>query len=80
MGFLSQWKMYLDTLTQDGIGTFKGKKLDPTVFEKVRMKGLDTQLFAQSTRLQMSPEQLAQLYEVMGAAKEVWDPNAARKF
>ena len=32
IGFLSQWKMYLDELpTTD----FKGKKLDPTVFEKV---------------------------------------------
>ncbi|KAG6877917.1 hypothetical protein C0992_008999 [Termitomyces sp. T32_za158] len=35
IGFLSQWKMYLDDLPMDGNGKdFAGKKLDPTVFEK----------------------------------------------
>jgi hypothetical protein len=35
MGFLSQWKIYLDELPSgsDAQG-FSGKKLDPTVFEK----------------------------------------------
>jgi hypothetical protein len=32
IGFLSQWKMYLDELPATN---FSGKKLDPTVFEKV---------------------------------------------
>jgi len=57
MGFLSQWKQYLDELPSgsDAQG-FSGKKLDSTVFEK------------------MSPEQLAQLYEVMHVTKELWKP------
>ena len=33
IGFLSQWKMYLDELPSTN---FRGKKLDATVFEKVR--------------------------------------------
>ncbi|CAA7267547.1 unnamed protein product [Cyclocybe aegerita] len=35
MGFLSQWKMYLDQLPQNPDTVFDGKKLDPTVFEKM---------------------------------------------
>ena len=35
MGFLSQWKMYLDTLSVQPDGTFRGKPLDPTAVEKV---------------------------------------------
>lgn len=39
IGFLSQWKMYLDQLEEQanlgGIERFKGRRLDPTVFEKV---------------------------------------------
>ena len=36
MGFLTQWKMYLDELpTGPDARTYKGKKLDPTIFEKV---------------------------------------------
>ena len=36
IGFLSQWKIYLEQLptSSDG-GQFKGKKLDTAVFEKV---------------------------------------------
>jgi hypothetical protein len=36
MGFLTQWKMYLDQLPagQDA-SAYKGKKLDTTTFEKV---------------------------------------------
>ena len=35
MGFLTQWKMYLDALPQDpSMKSFR--KLDPTVFEKVK--------------------------------------------
>ena len=37
MGFLIQWKAYLDGLPRGPDGqNFSGKKLDPTVFEKVR--------------------------------------------
>ena len=36
MGFLTQWKMYLDELSQDP-STKNFKKLDPTVFEKVQL-------------------------------------------
>jgi hypothetical protein len=36
IGFLSQWKMYLEELPQDADARgFSGKKLDPTAFEKV---------------------------------------------
>lgn len=36
MGFLTQWKMYLDQLPAGpGSHAYKGKKLDPTIFEKV---------------------------------------------
>lgn len=45
IGFLSQWKMYLDAIPRDrdSAAQWKGKKLDPTVFEKVRYI-LDTRL------------------------------------
>ncbi|KAJ7081173.1 hypothetical protein B0H15DRAFT_786683 [Mycena belliarum] len=36
MGFLSQWKMYLDALpTGRHAKNFAGKRLDPTVYEKM---------------------------------------------
>lgn len=35
IGFLSQWKIYLEEVSLHSGGTFGGKKLDPTVFEKV---------------------------------------------
>jgi len=36
IGFLSQWKMYLEALpTSKDRGAFRGKKLDTTVFEKM---------------------------------------------
>lgn len=34
MGFLTQWKMYLDELPRSHDAGFFGKKLDPTMFEK----------------------------------------------
>jgi hypothetical protein len=39
MGFLSQWKMYLDELSQQtGRGVpFSGRKMDPTAFEKASL-------------------------------------------
>ncbi|CAE6350688.1 unnamed protein product [Rhizoctonia solani] len=61
IGFLSQWKMYLDQLEQQASSTggferFNGRRMDPTVFEK------------------MSSEQIGQLYELMHATKEIWKP------
>ncbi|GLB44877.1 putative ACN9-domain-containing protein [Lyophyllum shimeji] len=41
MGFLSQWKMYLDELPLgEEARSFRGKKLDPTVFEKMSAEQL----------------------------------------
>ncbi|KAL5485663.1 hypothetical protein ACEPAI_6704 [Sanghuangporus weigelae] len=56
MGFLSQWKMYLDEMPKDKktAERWKGRKLDLTVFEK------------------MSNEQIGQLYELMHATKVIW--------
>ena len=39
MGFLTQWKMYLDQLPAGPVAhAYEGKKLDPTIFEKVNGK------------------------------------------
>ncbi|KDR78735.1 hypothetical protein GALMADRAFT_63864 [Galerina marginata CBS 339.88] len=35
MGFLSQWKVYLDQMPQNPNAAYSGKRLDPTVFEKM---------------------------------------------
>jgi hypothetical protein len=38
MGFLTQWKLYLDQLPADPNGqAYRGQKLDPTMFEKASM-------------------------------------------
>jgi hypothetical protein len=40
MGFLTQWKMYLDQLPAGpDAHAYRGKRLDPTIFEKVRVTG-----------------------------------------
>jgi len=76
MGFLTQWKMYLDELPHDPtVGNFK--KLDRTVFEKVELcmcSAAVTTSFPWHVFLQMSAEQLGQLYELMHASKDVWKP------
>ncbi|KAJ7624651.1 ACN9-domain-containing protein [Roridomyces roridus] len=56
IGFLSQWKVYLDFLPKgrDNAANFRGKRLDSVAYEK------------------MSDEQLGQLYELMHATKDVW--------
>ncbi|KAH7101841.1 ACN9-domain-containing protein [Auriculariales sp. MPI-PUGE-AT-0066] len=64
MGFLSQWKLYLDHITAEQSGQFRGKRLDPTVWEKVCA--------------QMSPDQVAQLYELMRTTNTLWKPLAER--
>jgi hypothetical protein len=75
MGFLTQWKMYLDELPRDPSDSRSFKKLDPTVYEKVFMilliYGFGLLVF---TCVQMSAEQLGQLYEFMHATKEIWKP------
>ncbi|KAG5638107.1 hypothetical protein H0H81_001785 [Sphagnurus paluster] len=74
IGFLSQWKMYLDQLPRDAEAQkFSGKRLDPTVFEKVS-SSLPTLPPATNPVKQMSAEQLGQLYELMHATKDVWKP------
>ncbi|KAF9647333.1 ACN9-domain-containing protein [Thelephora ganbajun] len=41
MGFLTQWKIYLDQLpASPGARVYRGKKLDPTVFEKMSSEQL----------------------------------------
>ncbi|KJA20572.1 hypothetical protein HYPSUDRAFT_43083 [Hypholoma sublateritium FD-334 SS-4] len=40
MGFLSQWKTYLDQLPLDPNSKFVGKKLDSTAFEKMSAEQL----------------------------------------
>ena len=77
MGFLSQWKTYLDQMPRDPNTPFTGKRLDPTIFEKA---GLFQQFRMDVDEMmliifpQMSDEQLGQLYELMHAAKDVWKP------
>ncbi|KAL7009775.1 hypothetical protein EMMF5_000683 [Cystobasidiomycetes sp. EMM_F5] len=53
IGFLSEWKSYLDELTSSGVSKQeqRGKRLDMRLVEK------------------MSPEQIGQLYELMLAAR-----------
>ena len=75
IGFLSQWKVYLEQLptSKDG-GVFKGKKLDTTVFEKVGSCYLDWYPACLTYSSKMSSEQIGQLYELMHATKDVWKP------
>ncbi|KAI0806139.1 ACN9-domain-containing protein [Irpex lacteus] len=40
IGFLSQWKRYLDELPENPNEEFKGRKLDPTVLEKMSAEQL----------------------------------------
>jgi len=41
IGFLSQWKMYLDQIPSgDHAPNFSGKRLDPTIFEKMSSEQL----------------------------------------
>jgi hypothetical protein len=73
VGFLSQWKVYLDELpTGPGGQMFSGKKLDPTIFEKVCFPAIFL-LWGCVIEIvpQMSDEQLAQLYELMRSTKGV---------
>lgn len=68
--------MYLEELPATN---FRGKKLDSTVFEKVPKHFINLFLFIRRLihlffRLQLSAEQLAQLYELMHATKDVWKP------
>ena len=82
IGFLSQWKLYLDELPADPSQEFKGRKLDPTIVEKVQwhsviflsVKLSEKAAHSDDAHAQMSAEQLGQLYELMHATKGVWKP------
>ena len=78
IGFLSQWKVYLDALPAgpEGGKAFRGKPLDPTTLEKVRRiwRILLHDMTLIVLPCQMSAEQLGQLYEVMHVTKDVWRP------
>lgn len=72
IGFLSQWKYYLDELPDNSnTNNFRGKKLDPSLLEKVRLEQRKSLLVLECLR-QMSAEQLGQLYELMHATRDVW--------
>jgi hypothetical protein len=76
IGFLSQWKVYLDQIpVEPEAQRFRGKKLDPTIFEKVRTElHPGTQTVHEWPYFQLSEEQLGQMYELMRATKDVWKP------
>jgi hypothetical protein len=76
IGFLSQWKRYLDQLpaSPDAGGAFRGARMDPTVFEKVRVGLSGGVRGGWLMGEQMSQEQLGQMYELMHATKELWKP------
>lgn len=78
IGFLSQWKVYLDELPAGPEAKgFTGKKLDPTVLEKVyTITSYPSAIYLRHQPSQMSAEQLGQLYELMNVTKEVWKPSA----
>jgi Complex1_LYR-like len=74
IGFLSQWKMYMEVLPQDADARgFSGQKLDPTAIEKVSASQFQAVFKQFQRREQMSAEQLGQLYELMHATKDVWN-------
>ncbi len=80
--------MYLDEIPQNKAGALQwtGKKMDPTVFEKVCRCCISLpvpssrshpsslpEVYAYCSFVeQMSAEQVGQLYEVMHATKDVW--------
>lgn len=76
MGFLTQWKMYLDQLPAGPDGNaYRGEKLNSTIFERVSTTPLMWEPTSNANPLlQMSSEQLAQLYEVMHVTRDVWKP------
>ncbi len=80
IGFLSQWKVYLDQIP---IGPeaqhFRGKKLDPTIFEKVRVGQTPVSVpVTKALFFQLSEEQLGQMYELMNATKDLWKLDVDR--
>jgi hypothetical protein len=83
IGFLSQWKVYLDQIpVGPEAQRFRGNKLDPTIFEKVRPDNSTPHISLhapQTTHIewpyfQLSEEQLSQMYELMRATKDIWKP------
>ncbi|KAG8884431.1 acetate non-utilizing protein 9 [Tulasnella sp. 332] len=60
IGFLSQWKVYLDELNVSAGPDFKGKQLDPTVFERMSAEQIGQlyELMHASRDIWKSPEEL----------------------
>ncbi|KAG8983535.1 acetate non-utilizing protein 9 [Tulasnella sp. JGI-2019a] len=60
IGFLSQWKVYLDELNLNAGPDFKGKQLDPTVFERMSAEQIGQlyELMHASRDIWKSPEEL----------------------
>jgi hypothetical protein len=74
VGFLGQWKLYLDHLeSTQGTGAAPGRRLGPDTLEKVRLEnGLGRRL----RRPQLSAEQVGQLYEALQATRDLYAPQA----
>lgn len=66
--------MYLDALPSDPNQPFKGHRLDPELIEKVIFWMMQCLHFSYNMGVQMSAEQIGQLYELMHATKDVWKP------
>ncbi|KAH9819974.1 hypothetical protein DFH28DRAFT_885877 [Melampsora americana] len=58
IGFLGQWKIYLDTLASQSNGGNLGEKVGRQLSEEILEK--------------LSSEQIGQLFELMKATKEIW--------
>lgn len=92
VGFLGQWKVYLDELEESAMSNagksegdkkrfFEGRKLEVEQFEKVRRLAIDARAdsiahFVASLASQLSEEQMYQLHEFMTATKELYNPTA----
>lgn len=73
IGFLSQWKTYLDELPRGPDGqNFSGKRIEKGLLERVCVLYCTREIVTE--RSQMSAEHLGQLYELMHATKDVWKP------
>ncbi|KDN49185.1 ACN9-domain-containing protein [Tilletiaria anomala UBC 951] len=77
VGFLSSWKMYLDTLELEAIDSSGGVGSSPSVGSAKR-KCFEGRRLDPDMMEKLSEEQLYQLHELMQATQEVYDPNKAQ--
>ncbi|KAG8892528.1 acetate non-utilizing protein 9 [Tulasnella sp. 403] len=66
MGFLSQWKLYLDELeSTSDVKTFRGKPLDPTLLERMSAEQIGQlyELMHATKNVWKTPEELAKQSE-----------------